>query len=62
MDPLNIICYLCNHEFKHHNQGELSLAWWCDVGNCGCDEFVPKKDEQRENIQEQFKADTFRYN
>lgn len=33
-------CRLCKHNFKWHQQVAGAL-WYCEAGNCACDEFFP---------------------
>ena len=36
------ICKLCKHEFKFHQSNDSGMTWFCEAGNCSCDNFYPE--------------------
>ena len=60
----SIICKLCHHEFRYHQQTEDLKIWWCEAeSDCPCDEFFPI---QRGTIDDEiivpYDSDSFRWN
>lgn len=44
MDEMNTLCQICGHEFRYHQQGDLTHLWWCEFSlDCLCDNFIPSK-------------------
>ena len=64
VNALDVLCYLCGHAFRFHNTTENLKLWWCDVGNCGCDDFIPTKatGKDGDEIQVPYDSDSFRWN
>lgn len=64
MEPLDLPCFLCGHKFRDHNQTENLRLWWCDIGDCPCDSFVPSKatGKDGDEIQVSYDSESYRWN